>query len=446
MRVVFLTAALFGISFGPLLGQNGSVAVPTTDGWSRFADSTLDSLLSLGVRENPDLQNALSRVQEARLRIGIAESYLSPSVRANPLISTQSLAPNRPLPIPVSSELPRIQLTTFSLPIDVSYELDVFRRLRNGVKLADLQAQITQSDYQAVRLTVASEIARIYFLVRSSDTELTVFRRNLAARDSVLAILRERFRVGLSNEIDAKRAETEMASLRAQQLGLARTRTELVNGLAVLVGQEPTGFQLPPKPLGALPTAPYAQIPAESLRKRPDFVQAEQQTRAAETGVDIARTGLLPRIALNGSAGLLSGHIEKWFLPTSAYYLAGVSAAVPIFEGKRAQQNLGLARQQRTTAQTVTQQRLFTARREAQVSFDNVNYFRQQVDAQTATVQTARQTERLARELYLKGFSTYLDVLDAQRTALDAERTLAQLQGQVYVNTVLLLKALGGDW
>jgi multidrug efflux system outer membrane protein len=442
MRVAFLLIAICGVLLNQALAQTGS----SSDGWGRFADPTLDSLLSLGLRENPDLQNALSRVQEARLRIGIAESYLAPSVRTNPLISTQSLAPNRPVQIPIASELPRFQLTTYSLPIDVSYELDAFRRLRNGVKLADLQAQITQSDYQAVRLTVAAEIARIYFLVRANDAEQAVFGRSLAARDSVLAILRERFRVGLSNEIDAKRAETEIAGLRAQQLNLLRSRVELVNGLAVLVGRDPVTFSLPPKELGPLPLAPYEQIPAESLRKRPDLVQAEQQTRAAETGIDIARAGLLPRIALNGSAGLLSGHVEKWFLPSSAYYLAGVSASVPIFEGKRAQQNLTLARQQRTTAQTVTQQRLFTARREAEVAFDNVRYFRQQVEAQLLTVGTARQTERLARELYLKGLSTYLDVLDAQRTTLDAERTLTQLQGQVYVNTTLLFKALGGDW
>lgn len=418
-------------------------------GWARFNDPTLDSLISLGLTSSPNLKAALSRVEEARIRAQVAQSFLSPSVRSSAILSTQSLSEHRPVAVPVTADrLPRFQLNTFQvLPVDVSYELDLFRRIRNSVTVANLQAQATEADYRAFRLVLAAEIARFYWLVRANDAEQRVFRQNLVARDSTVSIIKERFRVGLINQIDVQRAETDVAQLRVQIISLQRARTELVNGLAQLCAQNPAFFSiatgnLPP----ALPIFPYAGISPDLLRRRPDLEQLERLTQAAETQVAVTQAARMPRVTVGGSGGLLSGQIGPWFTAGSATYSVGVNASVPLFEGGRNRQNITLAGQQVETARQTHQQQIQIAQREAETALDNLTILRQQIDAQSQTVSLARRTEQYNRELYVRGLTTYLEVLDAQRTILIAEQSLVQLRGQEASYWVALLRALGGDY
>lgn len=408
-----------------------------------FVDPELDKLIEAGLSFNPDVKNALSRVEEARIRIRVAESYLQPTVRGNPGIQTQSLSPNRPVQF-VNVRAQRVQLTTFQIPVDASFELDLFRRLRQGVRLTEIQTQITEADVQITRLAVASEIARLYALVRSNDAEQTVFDRTLSARDSVLAVVRERFRIGLTSEIDVRRAETEIGNLKTQQSALQRSRHELENGLAILTGQSPESFTLSRATLPSYPTPTYATITPELLKNRPDIQQTDLQIAAADVNADIASKALKPRIIAAGSGGLISGRVGDVFLPSSYTYTAGATASFPIYEGRRNRENINLAKQQVQTARTVVDQRLVNAQREAEVALDNIRDLETQITNQQNVIETAGKTELLVRDVYKKGLTTYLDVLDAQRTSLEAERQLAQLQGQRLIYAVALWKALGG--
>ena len=166
-------------------GVSSRDGLPTADlfvsGFNRFADPTLESLIQLGMTNSPNLRAALSRLEEARIRVRIAQSFLLPSVRSSALITTQSLSEHRPIAIPLANDrLPRFQLSTFQfLPVDATYELDLFKRIRGGITVADLQAQASDADYRAFRLFLASDIARTYLLVRGNDAEQAVFQRNL---------------------------------------------------------------------------------------------------------------------------------------------------------------------------------------------------------------------------------------------------------------------------
>ena len=418
-------------------------------GWARFNDSTLDSLISLGLTNSPNLKAALSRVEEARIRVQVAQSFLSPSVRSSAVLSTQSLSEHRPVAVPVTADrLPRFQLNTFQLlPVDASYELDLFKRIRNTVTLTNYQAQATEADYRTFRLVLAAEIARFYWLVRANEAEQRVFRRNLVARDSTVSIIQERFRIGLINQIDVQRAETDVAQLRVQLISLQRARTELVNGLAQLCAQDPAGFSLAPGNLPTtLPTFPYTEITADLLRRRPDLQQLERLTQAAETQVAVNQAARMPRVTVGGSGGILSGQIGPWFTAGSATYSVGINASVPLFEGGRNRQNITLAGQQVETARQTYQQQLQVAQREAEVALDNLTILRQQIEAQSQTLTLARRTEQYNRELYVRGLTTYLEVLDAQRTILAAEQSLVQLRGQEAGYWVALLRAIGGDF
>ncbi len=411
--------------------------------WQQFNDPTLDSLIDLGHRQNVDLLLVQSRLAEARSRVRVAESFLLPSVQFAPVVSTQSLAPNRPFTFPNATDVQRLrfQFNTINVPVIGSYELDVFKRIRQNIRVANLQASSTDADVQFVRLTIASEIARLYGLIRANEAEQTVFQRNLIARDTTLAIIRERFRVGLVNQIDVLRAETDINSLRVQLRGLDRARTEFVNGLAQLVAAEPVGFRLPVA--GRILVLPVVLPNDLSVRQRPDIVSAERLAEAAEANIAVAQASQKPRITAIGSAGFLTSDPLNLPLPGSATFLLGLSMTMPVYEGGRNRENIVLANQQRVTAQTIIDQRLQLARRDAQLARDNLTAIGEQLDLQRQTVATARQTERYTRELYVKGLTTYLDVLDAQRTVLTNDQTLVQLQGLAFGQTVALFRALG---
>ncbi|GAB4026190.1 efflux transporter outer membrane subunit [Spirosoma koreense] len=421
----------------------------TISGFRRFGDPTLESLIQLGLDNSPNLRSALSRLEEARIRIKVAQSFLSPSLRSSALITTQSLSERRPLSVANQSDLlPRFQLNTFQLlPIDASYELDLFKRIRSSIAVADLQAQASEADYQSFRLTLASDIARTYLLIRGNDAEQAVFRRNIQSRDTTLSILRERFRVGLINQIDVQRAETDYAGLQVTLKGLQRARVELVNGLAQLCAQDPAQFSVP---VGGLPTAvptyPYANVPVEQLARRPDLLQYVRQNQIATAQVTLQQASTLPRVTLIGSGGILSGRIGTWVTPSAATYIVGVNASVPLYEGHRARQNIALSKQQIQTNQQVYQQAIQLAQRDAETALDNLTLLREQIALQEQTLTQARRTEQYNRELYVRGLATYLEVLDAQRTILTTEQQLVQLRSQEVQYAVSLLRAVGGDF
>jgi outer membrane protein, multidrug efflux system len=444
MKKLFL---IIGLLPGLLLAQ--TTPDPTTTGFARFNDPVLESLIQGGLNNSPNLKAALSRLEEARIRVRIAQSFLQPSVRSSALINTQSLSEHRPVAIPLATDrLPRFQLNTFQLlPIDASYELDLFKRIRTGVTVADLQAQATDADYRAFRLTLAADIARTYYLIRGNDAEQTVFRRNILTRDSTVAIARERYRAGLSDVLDAQRAETDVAQLRVQLVSLQRARTELVNGLAQLVAQEPATFAIDGGSLPAsLPPFPATNITLDQLRRRPDLQQFERQIQLAEAQAVVQQAATRPRVTVVGSGGLLSGQLRYWPAPSSATYLLGVNASVPLYEGRRNRELVSLSRQQTQTSQQTYQQALQIAQREAETALDNLTILRQQLTAQEQVLTLARTTERYNRERYVRGLTTYLEVLDAQRTILAAEQQLVQLRAQEVQFVVALLRAIGGDF
>jgi outer membrane protein, multidrug efflux system len=447
MKTLF---SLFMLAGTAVIAQPSPPAIDLpSSGVARFNDPLLSDLVQQGLTNSPNLRAAISRIEEARSRVRIAQSFLQPSVRSSALITTQSLSEHRPVAIPLATDrLPRFQLNTFQLlPVDASWELDFFRRIRGGINVAQLQAQVSEADLNTLRLTLAADIARTYFLIRGNEAEQTVFQRNISIRDSTVAIVRERFRVGLVNQLDVQRAETDLAQLRVQLAGLQRVRAEFTNALAQLVAQEPGTFSLPTGTLpGTLPTLAYAAIPTDLLRRRPDLVQAERAIQVADAQVAVQQASIQPRITAVATGGLLSGQIGPWFTPSSGTFLLGVNASVPLYEGRRNREAIALSRQQTRTSQQVYEQTLQVAQREAETALDNLTYLRQQLDLQQQTLALARTTERYNRELYVKGLTTYLEVLDAQRTVLAAEQQLVQLRAQEVQFILALQRVLGGDF
>jgi multidrug efflux system outer membrane protein len=214
-----------------------------------------------------------------------------------------------------------------------------------------------------------------------------------------------------------------------------------------LCAQNPADFTVPSGQLPAnVPSYPYATVAVDQLQRRPDLLQYNRQNQVAAAQVTLQQASTQPRVTLVGSGGILSGRIGPWFTPSSATYLLGVNASVPIYEGHRAKQNIALSRQLAQTNQQTYDQALQLAQRDAETALDNLTLLREQIDLQLQTLALARRTEQYNRELYMRGLATYLEVLDAQRTILTAEQQTAQLRSQEAQYAVALLRAVGGDF
>jgi outer membrane protein, multidrug efflux system len=176
------------------------------------------------------------------------------------------------------------------------------------------------------------------------------------------------------------------------------------------------------------------------------LLQANKAVEAANAQVRVAELARKPRISAFGTVGPVTGQLENLVLPKSGNYLVGATASIPVFEGRRNIKNVELAEQQRTTQQSQLEVRQLAAKREAEVAFDQLQQLNQQLLLQRQALMSARQTEAMARELYIKGLTVYLDVLDTQRSILEAERQITLLEGAQFIQTVALLRALGGEF
>ena len=238
----FLLALVLAAGLSPALAQStatGKTNDPAIESWwTIFNDPLLDSLEQVGLQRNLDLQILVARVDEARARLKVATSYQYPSVRLSPYVANQSLSPNRPVALALQEGqvLNRFSLQTYQVPLEVSYEVDLWQKFKNQVKSSKQVQEATEAELQAAALTVSAEIARHYFLLRALDSEQRVVQRGIGLRDSTLNIAGARYKAGLVNLMDVQRSETEVAIARLQLEELSRNRRELELSLAVLLG------------------------------------------------------------------------------------------------------------------------------------------------------------------------------------------------------------------
>ncbi|MCC9135391.1 efflux transporter outer membrane subunit [Pontibacter silvestris] len=421
---------------------------PVDEWWTVFKDPLLDSLEKTGLANNLDLQEVVSRVEEARTRVKVAESYWYPSVRLTPYIAKQSLAPNRPTTIQLQEGqvLNRYMLNTYQVPLDVSYEVDIWHKVKNQVLTSQQLAEATEAEYKAAQLTITTEIARIYLLLQSVDTERQVLQQSIGLRDSTLQIVRARYTAGLVSQMDVQRADTEVANTKFQLEALNRSRMEVSMSLAVLLGVSPTDFKIRQGSLPVfLPHVP-ATAPTDLIYRRPDLMQTERMVAAANSQVEVAKTAVLPRFNLIGSVGLTSRELSPLLNQNSGTYLLGGTISVPVFEGFRNKNNIVIAQQQVQTLNATYQKRILTAVQEAETALANLQQLSQQAVIQQQALESAQKTRQYARELYVKGLTSFLEAVDAERTALELERQSVNLKGQQLLYTVAYIKALGGSW
>ena len=427
--------------------------VPKGAWWEVFGDKTLNELEQRANVENQELKAAVARVEQARASARVARSEFLPTLDANPSWVRERFSPNQEPSFgrvdPRDGHIEALTATTFSTPLDLSYEIDLWGRVRRSFQSARADAQSSLAAMHNVLLTLQADVAQNYFSLRSLDLEIATVRGQIQLRQELVRLARSRFEGGIGNELDNARAENELASTEAELSALHRRRSELENAVAILVGENPARFKLPalaPQEWSLQPPTIPAGLPAHLLERRPDVADAERQLASANARIGMAKAAFFPVVRLTGSGGFVSGDIESLFNWESRVWSLGPSVSLPIFAGGRNIANLNRSRAVYEEAVAKYRQQVLVAFGDVENSLSGVQFLAVQSAAQDRAVASASRAAGLAAERYRAGIVSFLDVVDANRGTLTAQRNQAQLAGQRLIASVQLIKALGGGW
>ncbi len=418
------------------------------DWWRIFGDVQLSRMLDQVAEQNLDVRAATARIEQARAVAGIARAEFFPSITLHPSLQRARTSATQRFP-GFPGAIPTATLTTATVPLDFGYELDVWGRIRGSVDAAkaDIGAAIAARD--ALALSLRAEIAATWFTLRTLDEQRMILRDTVALRKETLRLANERMGAGIGTDFDVARAEAESAAAEAELAGIAQRRPALESALAVLTGANPSRFRLPAelawKNDPRIPAVP-AGIPAQLITNRPDVAAAARSLSAAGARIGVAKTAFLPVVKLGGQIGVLTSDAEQLFDKDSRTWSFGASLSFPVFDGGRNRAALSAASASAKEAQAKFEQAVLSATADVEAALGALRALVVRNEAQQRVQAATARGASLARERYKSGTSPYLDVLEAERSALAAQLGVAALNGERLAVTVQLIKALGGGW
>jgi multidrug efflux system outer membrane protein len=413
--------------------------------WRVFKDSELNRLEEQAIEANQDLQRAVARVTEARAFARVSKADQYPSLSASGSYSTNRTSANS-AEFPDGAPRPKLESKEYRASFDLSYELDLWGRVRRNVEAANADAESVASDMQVVLLTLTADVARNYCQLRALDAEKSVLESTVAMRQDEVHLQKTRNQGGLNNALDETRAESELAGTEADLHSVVRERSQVEHALAVLCGQPAGAFTVRANPSNVEPPHIPVGLPSSLLQRRPDIAKAEQQMQAANARIGVAKAAFFPTISLTGGAGFASADLGSFLNWPSRMLTAGPGIHLPILDGGKNKANLSAANARFEQAVASYRGVILQSFREVEDALSDLSTLTEQTDAADRALAAARETASLAGERYRTGLTNYLDVVDARRAVLQAEREDRQLRGQRAVSTILLAKALGGGW
>lgn len=412
--------------------------------WEIFGDPFLSELEAKADQANPDLRAAVARVSQARAIARISEADFYPTISLDPTVTRERFSANRA--VQPGSPVVGFTANDFRVPLDLSYEVDLWGRVRRSIEASTALAEANVASYETVRLTLHADVASVYFALRAIDSDRSVLLRTLALRRESLRLAQARLRLGVGNDLDVSRAETELTTTEAESIGLEKRRAEVEHALATLTGRAPAELSIPNRPLDLQPPAIPAGLPSELLERRPDVAEAERRMAAGNAAIGIAAAAYYPALSLTGTAGYESGDLRHLFDWESRIWSLGAALAAPLFKGGRVDASVDLARARYEENVALYRSRLLVAFQEVEDGLSTLRILADQSQAQARAVASSRKTADLTTTRYNAGLVSYFEVVDAERTVLQTERDATLIQGQRLVASVFLIKALGGGW
>ncbi|MEO5932371.1 MAG: efflux transporter outer membrane subunit [Duganella sp.] len=435
-------------SFRHLPQAGASEAHLPAQWWTVFNDATLNSLEQTALRDNPGVKAAAQRLVQALEQAGVSRASQQPSLSVNTSVANSRTSAETSQGLALGGR--SIKGNNYTVGASMSYELDLLGRVRRLVEASDAQALVAEADRDGVLLILSSQLATTYWQLRGLDAEIAILKGALDTRRESEELVTARFDAGLSNELDVSRARIEYANAKADLQEVRRQRNLLEHSLATLVGASPsamlTAANANPAVLPQPPAIPVG-LPASLLAQRPDLAGSVANLRAANAQIGVAEGAFYPTLTLTGNFGYASENLRKLGEGSSRQFSVGpLALSLPIFDGGRNKANLAIAKARYEEAIANHETRLLTALREVEDALSDVEQRQLQGEAQSASQVAAARGYLVARARYERGVSTYLDVTDAQRSALTADRAAVQINTQRLLAAVSVARALGAGW
>lgn len=415
--------------------------------WTVFGDPALDALEQRALDASPGVKAAAQRLLQAQAQLGVVRSGQAPAVSVGASVANSRTSAETSQGLALGHR--SIKGNNYQVGASFSWELDLWGRVRRVVEAADAQALAAQDERDGVVLLLSSQVAQSYWQLRGLDAELAILRDALATRRESQELVEARFNAGLSNELDVSRARIERANAEADLHEVRRQRNQVEHALAVLVGASPSqplvaaaqGAQLPHPPM--VP----AGLPATLLAQRPDLAASVANLKAANAQVGVAEGAFYPALSLTGNFGYASESLRNLDSGAARAFSAGpLALSLPVFDAGRNRANLALAKARYEEAVANHEGKLLTALREVEDALSDVRQRQRQAEVQEQARQAAARALEVAQARFQRGVSTYLDVTDAQRSALGADRAAAQIRTQRLLAAVAVARSLGGGW
>jgi len=413
--------------------------------WEVFGDPELNRLEVVATANNQQLAAAWANLQQARAQVGIARSGYWPQLTANPEAVRQRISANQSQGAASSSR--GFTFNTFTVPLDASWEIDLWGRVRRTVENSRATLAATADDLESSKLSIQAEVATDYITLVSLDAQVRVLENTCVAYRRSLELTQNRRKGGIATDLDVSQAETVLTGTEAQIPAVKLQRATTLHALATLCGQDPIIFNVnvPTNMALVAPGIPLG-IPSELLQHRPDISAAERSVAAANANIGVALAAFFPAITINGLAGFESINTSSLFNWESRVWSIGPSLSLPLFTGGRNRAQLQAARAAWEATVANYRQTVLSAFEDVEDQLASQRLLEDQYDKETAALKSARRSVDISLTKYKGGVITYLDVVVAQTAALSHEQTVVQLEGQRLAAVVSLIRALGAGW
>jgi len=409
--------------------------------WEQFQDPVLNELIGISINENKDVKIAAARIEQFLGELLTIRSPLFPQLSAGISGVRERVGAS-----PFTSSAVESIVNEYQAALSVSWEIDLFGRIRRQTEAARANVLASDEGRRATILTLVASVAASYINLRNLDRQLEIAKETTRSRANSLQVFKDRFEGGTVSELELAQSQSEYE---ASLVSIPQIETQIAqqeNALSILLGRNPgeirrgrelANLGLPPVPAG---------LPSTLLERRPDLRQAEQNLIAANALIGAARAQYFPTISLTGLFGSISAQFSDLFSGSSRAWSYGAAASIPIFTG-------GNIRGQVQQTEAQQQQALLQYQKSIQVAFQEVSdalithrKAREQLVVQGRQVATLRTYANLARLRYENGYTSYIEVLDAERSLFSAEVAYTQTQNLVYASLINLYKAMGGGW
>jgi outer membrane protein, multidrug efflux system len=415
------------------------------DWWTIFSDPELSNYEAQAIKANPTIDVARYQLEQARASARITESGLYPQGTTGFSAQRARLSGTRPSNGSTILLKPVTQ-NTFTLPFNLSWELDLFGGVRRNVESANALYQSSAANLENVRLVITSELAVDYFTLRELDAEIAVVDSAVQYQEKGLQLVQNRHSGGVASGLDVAQQETLLNSTKTQATLLCQQRAQFEHAIATLTGTPASGFSVPVKPLAMEPPVVPIGVPSDVLERRPDIAIAERQMASQNALIGVAKSAFYPSIGITGGGGTNTSGFTQILNAPSTFWALGANVAETLFNGGRLHAQLDFAQSAYGSSVANYRQNVLTAFQEVEDALAGLSVLSQASTTQQQAVEAADRALKIANDRYVGGLVTYLDVITAQETLLDNQRLATQLLGQRLVTSVNLVKALGGGW